>query len=141
MPPHVIFSPLYPLPSYFIIHLTPFYIAPLRHRLLRIVLRCLEYCSRAGLLHATTLSRFWNSAATTAWLGLALAAFCAFYAVFASPSQDKLSELDSEVGAVSRFTTFHLREWNCSRVFLALLLLRKLGFSMKPFLLLWPLNT
>ena len=55
--------------------------------------------------------------------------------------QAKINWVDSEVGAVSRFTTFHLREWNCSRVFLALLLLRKLGFSMKPFLLLWPLNT
>ena len=83
--PHIIFSPLHPLPSYFIIHLTSFYIAPLRHRLLRIVLRCLEYCPRAGLLNATTLSRFWNSAATNAWLGLALAAFCAFYLCFAKP--------------------------------------------------------
>jgi len=46
---------------------------------------------RAGLFTATTLSRPWNSVATTAWLGLALAASYAFYAVFASPSQDKLS--------------------------------------------------
>ena len=36
--------------------------------------------------------------------------------------------LDFEVGVVSRFTTFHLRDWNCSRVFLALLIWRKLGF-------------
>ena len=55
--------------------------------------------------------------------------------------QAKINWVDSEVGAVSHFTTFHLREWNCSRVFLALFLLRKLGFSMKPFLLLWPLTT
>ena len=45
-------------------------------------------CPRAGLSTATTLSRFLNSVATNAWLGLALAASCAFYAVFASPSQD-----------------------------------------------------
>ena len=66
---------------------------PFRRRLLRIVLRFFGYCPRAGLFTATTLSRFWNSVATYAWLGLALAVSCAFYAVFASPSQDKLSGL------------------------------------------------
>ena len=64
---------------------------PFRRRLLRIVLRFLGDGPRAGLFAATTLSRFWNSVATNAWLGLALAVTCAFYAIFASPSQDKLS--------------------------------------------------
>ena len=64
-----------------------------RCRLLRIVLRFFGCCPRAGLFAAATLCRFWNSVATNAWLGFALAAFCAFYAVFASPSQDKLSGL------------------------------------------------
>ena len=59
----------------------------------RIVLRIFGCCPRAGLFAAATLCRFWNSVATNAWLGFALAAFCAFYAVFASPSQDKLSGL------------------------------------------------
>ena len=36
---------------------------------------------------ATTLSRPWNSVASTAWLGLALAASYALYAAFGSPSQ------------------------------------------------------
>ena len=66
---------------------------PFRRRQLRIVLRFFGDCPRAGLFAATTLSRFWNSVATYAWLGLALAVSCAFYAVFASPSQDKLSGL------------------------------------------------
>ena len=44
-----------------------------------------------GLLMPPPLRRFWNRAAAIAWLGFALAAFCAFYAVFASPSQDTLS--------------------------------------------------
>ena len=66
---------------------------PFRCRLLRIVFRFFGYCPRAGLFAATTLSRFWNCVATYAWLGLALAVSCAFYAVFASPSQDKLSGL------------------------------------------------
>ena len=64
-----------------------------RRRLLRIVFRFFGYCPRAGLFAATTSSHFWNSVATYAWLGLALAVSCAFYAVFASPSQDKLSGL------------------------------------------------
>ena len=64
---------------------------PPRHRLPCIVSRLLSDCPRAGLFAATTLSRPWNSVATTAWLGLALAASCAFYTVFASPSQDKMS--------------------------------------------------
>jgi len=46
-----------------------------------------------GFLLSPTSSRFWNSAAANAWLGFALAAFRAFYAVFASPSQDTLSGL------------------------------------------------
>jgi len=46
-----------------------------------------------GLLMTPPLSRFWNCAAAIAWLGFALAAFCAFYAVLASPSQDTLSGL------------------------------------------------
>ena len=66
---------------------------PFRRRLLRIVFRFFGYCPRARLFAATTLSRFWNSVATYAWLGLALAVSCAFHAVFASPSQDKLSGL------------------------------------------------
>ena len=66
---------------------------PFRHRQLRIVVRFFGYCPCAGPFAATTLSRFWNSVATYAWLGLALAVSCAFYAVFASPSQDKLSGL------------------------------------------------
>ena len=72
---------------------------PPSHRLLfpmpprRIVLSIFGYCPRAGLFAAATLCRFWNSVATIAWLGFALAAFRAFYAVFASPSQDKLSGL------------------------------------------------
>ena len=61
---------------------------PFRRCLLRIVLRFFGYCPRAGLFAATTLSRFWNSVAT-----YALAVSCAFYAVFASPSQDKLGGL------------------------------------------------
>ena len=51
--------------------------------------RILDTALAPGWLSPTS-SRFWNSAAATAWLGFALAAFCAFYAVFASPSQDKL---------------------------------------------------
>ena len=74
------YSPHSPLTSY-----------PPRRRLLCVVLRLLGDCPRAGLFATTTLSRPWNSVATTAWLGLALAAIYAFYAVFASPSQDKLS--------------------------------------------------
>ena len=50
---------------------------PFRRRLLRIVLRFFGCCPRAGLFAATTLSRFWNSVATYAWLGLALAVSCA----------------------------------------------------------------
>ena len=67
--------------------------APFPAPTLRIVLRFFGYCPCAGLFAATTLSRFWNSVATNAWLGLALAGHYAFYAVFASPSQDKLSGL------------------------------------------------
>ena len=55
--------------------------------------------------------------------------FALFYAVFASPSQDKLSGIWG--GCSFTFHTFHLRDWNCLRVFLALLLWRKLGFPMK----------
>jgi len=44
-----------------------------------------------GILLLTPWCRFWICAAATAWLGLALAAFRAFHAVFASPSQDILS--------------------------------------------------
>ena len=66
---------------------------PFRRRQLCIVLRFFGYCPCAGPFAATTSSRFWNSVATYAWLGLALAVSCAFYAVFASPSQDKLSGL------------------------------------------------
>ena len=54
--------------------------------------------------------------------------YCTF---FASPSQDKLSGIWG--GCSFTFHTFHLRDPNCSRVFLALLILRKLGFHMKPF--------
>ena len=94
---------------------------PFRRRLLRIVLRFLGDCPRAGLFAATTLSRFWNSVATNAWLGVALAVTCAFYAVFASPSQ--INWADSEVEAVSRFTNvsplLRMRS-HCLRVYLAL---------------------
>ena len=55
--------------------------------------------------------------------------FALFYAVFASPSQDKLSGIWG--GCSFTFHTFHLWDWNCSRVFLALLIWRKLGFPMK----------
>jgi len=41
--------------------------------------------------HQITMMRIVGSVATNAWLGLALAVYCAFYAVFASPSQDTLS--------------------------------------------------
>ena len=37
------------------------------------------------------------------------------------------------MGVVSRFTTFHLQDSNCSRVFLALLIWRKLGFLYENF--------
>ena len=73
-----------------------------------LVLRIFGYCPRAGLFAAATLSRFWNSVATNAWLGFALAAFCAFYAVFASPSQDKLSGLWG--GCSFTFHTFCFRD-------------------------------
>ena len=82
--PHVLLH-IHPTP--------PFTSYPPRRRLLCIVLRLLGDCPRAGLFAAATLCRLWNSVATTAWLGLALAATYAFYAVFASPSQDKLSEI------------------------------------------------
>ena len=55
--------------------------------------------------------------------------FALFYVVFASPSQDKLSGIWG--GCSFTFHTFHLWDWNCSRVFLALLIWRKLGFLMK----------
>ena len=45
------------------------------------------------------------------------------------PSQDKLSGIWG--GCSFTFHTFHLRDWNCLRVFLALLLWRKLGFPTK----------
>ena len=96
-------------------------LSPFRCRLLRIVLLLWSDCPRAGLFATTTLSRSWNSVATTAWLGLALAATCAFYVVFASPSQDKLSGI---WGGCS--FTFHqvslllpMRS-HCLRVYLAL---------------------
>ena len=73
-----------------------------------LVLRIFGYCPRAGLFAAATLCRFWNSVATNAWLGFALAAFCAFYAVFASPSQDKLSGLWG--GCSFTFHTFCFRD-------------------------------
>ena len=59
------------------------------------------------------LSRFWNSVATYAWLGLALAVSCAFYAVFASPSQDKLSGLWGGCSFTFHycFTTFTLEKY------------------------------
>ena len=82
------FTALLPLSLSHYPHLPPF-----RPPTLRIVLRFFGYCPCAGLFAATTLSRFWNSVATNAWLGLALAGHYAFYAVFASPSQDKLSGL------------------------------------------------
>ena len=78
------------------------------HAALNAVLRIFGYCPRAGLFAAATLCRFWNSVATNAWLGFALAAFCAFYAVFASPSQDKLSGLWG--GCSFTFHTFCFRD-------------------------------
>ena len=42
------------------------------------------------------------------------------------------------MGVVSRFTTFHLQDWNCLRVFLALLIWRKLGFLYENLFLKWP---
>ena len=58
--------------------------------------------------------------------------FALFYAVFASPSQDKLSGIWGGCSfTFHTFHTFHLRDWNCLRVFLALLLWRKLGFPTK----------
>ena len=96
-------------------------LSPFRYRLLRIVLLIWSDCPRAGPFATATLSRSWNSVATTAWLGLALAATCAFYVVFASPSQDKLSGI---WGGCS--FTFHqvslllpMRS-HCLRVYLAL---------------------
>ena len=94
-------------------------------RLLRIVLRFFGDCPRAGLFAATTLSRFWNCVATYAWLGLALAVSCAFYAVFASPSQDKLSGLWGGCSFTFHycFTTVSpllLKRSTCWRVYLAL---------------------
>ena len=59
-----------------------------------------------GLLLPPTSCRFWNCAAAIAWLGFALAAFCAFYAVFASPSQDTLS--GPWGGCSFTFHKFHL---------------------------------
>ena len=79
------------------------------------------------LFAAAYLGRFWISAAVNAWLGFALAAY---HAVFASPSQDKLSGIWG--GCNFTFHTFHLRDSKCLRVFLASLILRKLGFHMKP---------
>ena len=93
---------------------------PFRRRLLRIVLRFLGNCRRAGLFAATTLSRFWNSVATNAWLGLALVVACAFYAVFASPSQDKLSGFWGGCSfTFHQCFTFLRMKSHCLRVYLA----------------------
>ena len=100
--PYSIFSAFYSHHYHFLVYKftalsQPISLTPIgfffRCRPRRIVFRFFGYCPRAGLFAAAFLSRFWNSAATIAWLGFALAAFCAFYAVFASPSQDILSGL------------------------------------------------
>ena len=78
---------------------------PPRHRLPCIVSRLLNDCPRAGLFAATTLSRPWNSVAATAWLGLAW--LLPTLSTLSLLRQAKINWAESEVGAVSRFTTFH----------------------------------
>ena len=87
----------------------------------------------------SAIENFWISKVVWAAPGIALLSspgwaslwrlFALFYAVFASPSQDKLSGIWG--GCSFSFHTFHLWDWNCSRVFLALLIWHKLGFLMK----------
>ena len=60
-----------------------------------------------GILLLPSSCRFWNCAAATAWVGLALAAFRTFLRClrFAKPSQDTLSGLSG--GCSFTFHTFH----------------------------------